>query len=130
MKGWFSNSIGVIEEIKNLFTRANTVHFFTDGGPHHYKSRHGILGFVQLALAVRAQMSTNAPPRLAFHFHASYHGSDICDCVASLNKRAIKNFSLASHRGISNGEDLVEALGGLKGEFISTTLEGGGIGGV
>ena len=29
-----------------------------------------------------------------FHFHASHHGSDICDCVASIDKKAVQRHSI------------------------------------
>ena len=145
-----SPPIRLLQENEALFKKGKIVHFFTDGGPHHYKSRHGILGFVLLAHEVLQKVSTTAPPKFVFHFHASHHGSDICDCIAShdkvfplsffffsffsflfylfyfsfpFDKRAIKKYALKTHKWISDGDDLVEALGELKGNYFSTTLE-------
>ena len=39
------------------------------------------------------------------------------------DKRAIKKYALKTHKWISDGDDLVEALGELKGNYFSTTLE-------
>ena len=81
-----SPPIRLLQENEALFKKGKIVHFFTDGGPHHYKSRHGILGFVLLAHEVLQKVSTTASPKFVFHFHASHHGSDICDCIASHDK--------------------------------------------
>ena len=40
--------VKTIEKFQPLFQEYESVHFFTDGGPHHYKSRHGILGFLRI----------------------------------------------------------------------------------
>ena len=35
---------------------------------------------------------TNSVPKMAFHIYAANHGSDICDCVASIDKKAMRNY--------------------------------------
>ena len=113
----------VIENNQALFRRANNIHFFTDGGPHHYKCRHGILGFAHVAHSLFLKM-TNSVPQMAFHIYAANHGSDICDCVASIDKKAIRKYSLKhEEKQMTGGEDLVEALGDLNGEFFHSVLE-------
>ena len=58
-------------------------------------------------------------PQISFHFHAAHHGSDICDCIAAIDKREIRKYTLKCGKYIYKGEDLVTALEPLGGNFFS-----------
>ena len=115
----------VITKFLDLFQACQSVFFFCDGGSHHYKSRHGFYAFATIAKELRSIMrgGSNLFPDVSFHFHASYHGSDICDCVASIDKKAIKRFSVGERKWIKDGHGFVEALGTLPSNFYSDDIE-------
>jgi hypothetical protein len=117
---------------------------FCDGGSHHYKSKHGFYGFTYLARYLESimQSPSNGFPSLfiffyflfyfvfllfilefSIHFQGSYHGSDICDCIASISKKKAKKYSVGNEKWLSNGNDFVEALQGLPKIYYSDTVD-------
>ena len=112
----------VVDKFEALFRECEHLFVFTDGGPHHYKSRHGILGFAYISHLLQSIMRprrTQSFPQISFHFHAAHHGSDICDCIAAIDKREIRKYTLKCGKYIYKGEDLVTALEPLGGNFFS-----------
>ena len=83
---------------------------------------HGIFGLAFLARMLQPIMRpprTNKFPQISFHFHASHHGSDICDCIAAIDKKAVKRYPLGNTKWVLNGQDFVDSVAPLSGNFYS-----------
>ena len=58
-----------------------------------------------------------------FHFHVSYHGSDICDCITAIDKKFMKKVSVRSCKWINDGCGLVKALESFPSNFYFDHIE-------
>ena len=75
----------LIPELKQLIPELETVHFFSDGGPAHYKNKSNFanLSFFEKEYGLK----------MIWHFWASGHGKNSCDGIGGTTKRL---FRLAS----------------------------------
>jgi hypothetical protein len=71
-------------QLKKLIERFDCIDIWTDGGPHHFKTRYCQWMWMWL--------STNrfAQRRISHHFFASYHGHSLADAHAAILKRTLR----------------------------------------
>jgi len=66
---------------------------------------------------------SNLFPNVLFHFHTFYYRSNIYNYIATIDKKAIKRFSVGERKWIKDGHGFVEALGTLPSNFYFDDIE-------
>ena len=62
-------------------------------------------------------------PSVSFYFHAAYHGSDIYNCIAAIDKKMVKKYFIGNCKWISDGCGLVDVIKDLSSNFYSDHLD-------
>ena len=91
----FLSWIKVIQQFRFLFENCRSLFVFTDGGPHHYKSKHGIFGFAHISRVLQPIMKTPISrfPQVSFHLI-------FVIVLLQLIKEQLKNILLGSQNGL------------------------------
>lgn len=78
--------------LKDLASRFDRIDIWTDGGPHHFKTRYCQWMWHFLS------SSRFGGKRIAHHFFTSYHGHSLADAHAATGKRLLRNALHASEQ--------------------------------
>jgi hypothetical protein len=74
----------------NVFKEFDSIEVWSDGGPHHFKTRY--CQFLWHTLNCRFNIT------IIHNFFASYHGHSLCDSHAAQTKQAIKKEYISSEQ--------------------------------